>query len=170
MDRRITVLETRFDTILPTLATKADLADVRLDLEKMRSELLGKINESGSELRGEIAAQGSELRAAIAVQGSELRREMNELGTGLRAEMGKLSKEVQSQLMKAMMWFGAPAMTVIFSMVGFGIYLSNQVAQQVTSQIGNQIHNLSARLPVANAPLAPPRDRPADGAMPPPSR
>lgn len=26
MDRRLTVLETRFDTILPTLATKADVA------------------------------------------------------------------------------------------------------------------------------------------------
>ncbi|UOD27815.1 hypothetical protein INH39_20255 [Massilia violaceinigra] len=38
LDRRLTVLETRFDTILPTLATKADLAGLRLDLnEKMDS-------------------------------------------------------------------------------------------------------------------------------------
>lgn len=29
LDRRLTVLETRFDTILPTLATKADLAELK---------------------------------------------------------------------------------------------------------------------------------------------
>ena len=33
MDRRITILETRFDTILPTLATKADLAELRAELK-----------------------------------------------------------------------------------------------------------------------------------------
>lgn len=33
LDRRLTVLETRFDTILPTLATKADLADVKAELK-----------------------------------------------------------------------------------------------------------------------------------------
>lgn len=32
MDRRLTILETRFDTILPTLATKADLADLKMEL------------------------------------------------------------------------------------------------------------------------------------------
>ena len=30
MDRRLTILETRFDTILPTLATKADLAQLEM--------------------------------------------------------------------------------------------------------------------------------------------
>ncbi|UOD30296.1 hypothetical protein INH39_00595 [Massilia violaceinigra] len=39
MDRRLTVLETRFDTILPTLATKADLAELRLDVERMHLHL-----------------------------------------------------------------------------------------------------------------------------------
>jgi hypothetical protein len=32
LDRRLTILETRFDTILPTLATKADLAELKGDL------------------------------------------------------------------------------------------------------------------------------------------
>ncbi|WP_164557980.1 hypothetical protein HF313_10245 [Massilia atriviolacea] len=44
MDRRLTVLETRFDTILPTLATKADVADVSIRMEKMRSDLSEKID------------------------------------------------------------------------------------------------------------------------------
>lgn len=31
-DTRLTVLETRFDTVLPTLATKADVAELRADI------------------------------------------------------------------------------------------------------------------------------------------
>jgi hypothetical protein len=33
LDRRLTVLETRFDTIVPTLATKADLSDLKAELK-----------------------------------------------------------------------------------------------------------------------------------------
>jgi hypothetical protein len=33
MDRRVTILETRFDTILPMLATKADLAELKAELK-----------------------------------------------------------------------------------------------------------------------------------------
>ena len=43
LDRRLTVLETRFDTILPTLATKRDIEDLRrefgIGLEALRAEL-----------------------------------------------------------------------------------------------------------------------------------
>lgn len=34
MEHRVTALETRLDTILPTLATKADIADVRSDISR----------------------------------------------------------------------------------------------------------------------------------------
>jgi len=45
MDRRLTVLEARFDTILPTLATKADIDAVRLDMQKLRVELTQALND-----------------------------------------------------------------------------------------------------------------------------
>jgi hypothetical protein len=35
LDRRLTILETRFDTILPTLATKADLAELKAELKTL---------------------------------------------------------------------------------------------------------------------------------------
>lgn len=38
LDHRLTVLETRSDTVLPTLATKADLADLKAEL---RAEFAG---------------------------------------------------------------------------------------------------------------------------------
>jgi hypothetical protein len=45
LDRRLTILETRFDTILPTLATKADLAGLRAELtSSFKSELHTEIN------------------------------------------------------------------------------------------------------------------------------
>ncbi|MES2758353.1 MAG: hypothetical protein V4693_13345 [Pseudomonadota bacterium] len=39
MDRRLVILETRFDTILPTLATKADLVELRAEMRAMNAEL-----------------------------------------------------------------------------------------------------------------------------------
>ena len=33
-DRRLTILETRFDTVLPMLATKADLAELKAELKE----------------------------------------------------------------------------------------------------------------------------------------
>jgi hypothetical protein len=41
MEHRITALETRLDTILPTLATKADIGEIRADLHKVSSEIKG---------------------------------------------------------------------------------------------------------------------------------
>ena len=151
LDRRLTVLETRFDTILPTLATKADLGALRLEVEKIRSELLGKIDAVGCELRGKIDALGCELRG-----------EMSELASDLREEMVLLRNEVHATLMKAMMWFGALAITVIFSFVGVFIHFSNQVS--------NQISHLSARLPVITAPLTPIPHRPVPDGSPPTQR
>lgn len=39
MEHRLTALETRLDTILPTLATKADIGEIRADLHKMNAEI-----------------------------------------------------------------------------------------------------------------------------------
>jgi hypothetical protein len=40
LDRRLTILETRFDTILPMLATKADLAELKAELKaEFRTEI-----------------------------------------------------------------------------------------------------------------------------------
>ncbi len=55
MDRRLTVLETRFDTSLPNLAMKVDLealrADIRVELEKLR----GEVRTEMEKLRVEVA-------------------------------------------------------------------------------------------------------------------
>ncbi|PHV03824.1 hypothetical protein CSQ96_29030 [Janthinobacterium sp. BJB412] len=43
MDERLTALETHFNTILPTLATKADIESLRADMSRMSSWVLGSM-------------------------------------------------------------------------------------------------------------------------------
>lgn len=39
MEKRVIALEARFDTILPTLATKSDISDLRADVQKVSAEI-----------------------------------------------------------------------------------------------------------------------------------
>jgi hypothetical protein len=50
MDSRLTTLETRFDTILPTLATKADFACLRADIAEFKSEVRTELTSIKSEM------------------------------------------------------------------------------------------------------------------------
>ncbi len=79
LEDRVTILETRLDTILPTLATKEDIAgakaelvteiaDVRTDIARlegkmdaMNERLEGKIDTSNERLEGKIDAMGYRL-------------------------------------------------------------------------------------------------------------
>lgn len=40
MEHRVTALETRLDTILPTLATKSDLAELKADMHKNSADII----------------------------------------------------------------------------------------------------------------------------------
>ena len=39
LEDRVTILETRFDTILPTLATKADIAEVKTGIARLEERM-----------------------------------------------------------------------------------------------------------------------------------
>ena len=39
LEKRVSILEMRFDTILPTLATKADIAEIRVEIAKLSERL-----------------------------------------------------------------------------------------------------------------------------------
>ncbi len=59
MEARIVQLE----TIIPTLATKADVESLRADLNKSAGELLADLNKSAGELRADLNKSAGELRA-----------------------------------------------------------------------------------------------------------
>lgn len=62
--RRLTVLETRFDTILPTLATKSDLESLRVEVysgfERLRAEM-ERMRGEMEKLRAELFKSQSDL-------------------------------------------------------------------------------------------------------------
>ena len=57
IEERVTVLETRFDTILPTLATRADVAVVATEITRLE----GKMDVMNERLEGKIDAMGNRL-------------------------------------------------------------------------------------------------------------
>lgn len=59
LDRRVTILETRFDTILPLLATKADLAELRGEFRAKFAELEAKLAQIKAELKEQIRAESA---------------------------------------------------------------------------------------------------------------
>ncbi len=92
------MLETRFDTILPTLATKADLAELRVDMHEKMDKLR-----------------------------FDLSREMNELRLELNEKIDRLRADVNAALMSNMKWCVGIAMTVFLAIAGHGVYLGAQI-------------------------------------------
>ncbi|MCY4414802.1 MAG: hypothetical protein OXE87_00600 [Chloroflexi bacterium] len=54
LEERVTILETRFDTILPTLATKEDIARLEGKMGAMEERLEGKMDAMNERLEGKI--------------------------------------------------------------------------------------------------------------------
>ena len=60
LDERVTVLETRLDTVLPTLATKADIVRLEGKMDAMNERLEGKVDAMNERLEGRIDRLGSQ--------------------------------------------------------------------------------------------------------------
>jgi hypothetical protein len=99
MDRRLIVLETRFDTILPTLATKTDLLELKAELK-----------ESIGALRTEMRDSDGSLRTEMRDSNGSLRTEMRDSIGALRTELHDFKADIHK-------WMTA---TMITMFVGFG--------------------------------------------------
>ena len=65
LEERVTILETRFDAILPTLATKEDIARLDGKIDAMSERLDGKIDAMSERLDGKIDAMSERLDGKI---------------------------------------------------------------------------------------------------------
>lgn len=65
-DLRLTALEARLDAILPTLATKADLANLRTEFREGLANLRAEFKEDMAKLRAEFKDEFAALRADMA--------------------------------------------------------------------------------------------------------
>lgn len=97
MEHRMTALETRFDTILPTLTTKADLGLVRAELADFRAQSKADFTSVRAEIDGVRVACKSDvelLRAKI----DGFRDEAKGDAKLLRAEMVALRLELKADI------------------------------------------------------------------------
>jgi hypothetical protein len=106
----MTALETRLDTILPTLATKTDVEAVRVDVERLRLSTDAKFNE----LRGEITKASLVTDARFAE---------------MRADMQKMNADIKT-------WTLATMITIVGTMLAaiFGISQIYKAAAPATAQ------------------------------------
>ena len=61
LEDRVTILETRLDTVLPTLATKADIAEIKTDMARLE----GKMDAMNERQEGKIDAMDARLEGRI---------------------------------------------------------------------------------------------------------
>jgi hypothetical protein len=95
MEHRITALEAHWDAILPTLATKADLAE-------LRAEMHDGLHQN--------AMATSELRSAMQQSFGEVRSEMRQSFADMDGKMQKMSADNKS-------WMLATVLTIIGTML-----------------------------------------------------
>ena len=72
----------------PDLATKQDLAELRGDMEQLRTDFKGEIEQLRTELKGDMAQLGGEME--------QLRGQIGQLG----GEMGQLRGEMSLEMAK----------------------------------------------------------------------
>ncbi len=65
LEDRVTILETRLDTVLPTLATKEDIARLDGKIDAVEGRLNGKIDAAEERLNGKIDAAEERLNGKI---------------------------------------------------------------------------------------------------------
>ena len=101
----MTALETRLDTILPTLATKADVEAVRAAVDTLTMSTNAQFGELRAELRAEFRGELGKATLSTDTKLGELRAELGKatLSTDtklgeLRAELGKASLRTDAKL------------------------------------------------------------------------
>jgi hypothetical protein len=109
MEHRITNLEARWDSIFPTLATKADLADGlhqnSMAISALRSEMQQSFAAVHSEMQQSFAAVRSEMQQSFATVHSEMqqsfadvRSEGEQSSADLRSEMHQSFADVHIEI------------------------------------------------------------------------
>jgi len=89
-EKRLTVVETRWDVVMPTLATKADIGNLRAELKEETGKLRTEIKEETSKLRAELKEETGKLRAELKEETGKLRTEIALVRKDIEAMGNKL--------------------------------------------------------------------------------
>ena len=90
IEERVTILETRLEAVLPTLATKEDIAAVKADIARlegkvdaMEERLNGKMDTMEERLNGKMDAMNAQLNGKMDAMNAELNGKMDAMGNSL---------------------------------------------------------------------------------------
>ncbi|SFR78073.1 Protein of unknown function [Mitsuaria sp. PDC51] len=105
---QVQALKTRMDTVLPTLATREQLAqevgalrsEMKHEIGALRSEMKQEIGDLRSEVKQEIGALRGELKHEVGALRAEIKDSIGEL----RAEIGGLRAEMHQTVASAIKW------------------------------------------------------------------
>jgi len=159
---RLAIVETRWQDVVPTLATKADLNEA-LGLSKMelkgeitglRAELKSDIAGLRTEFKSEIAGLRAEFKSDIAGLRAELKGDIADLRTELKGDIAELRTEMHKMDATITRWMlGA----IIGLFIGLGtLYFAQQ----------RSMDNAISRLERLYAPVRAVPPLPAPAAMP----
>jgi len=98
---QVQALKTRMDTVLPTLATRAQLAQ---EFGALRSEMKHETGALRSEMKEEIGALRSEMKHELGVLRSELKQEVGGLRAEIKDSIGGLRAEMHQTVTSAIKW------------------------------------------------------------------
>lgn len=97
MEHRMTALETRFDTILPTLATKADVEALRAEIEGLRVATKADIEVLRLSTKAEIEALRLANRAEFEALRLSTKAEIEALRLSTKAEFEALRFSIKAE-------------------------------------------------------------------------
>jgi Mg2+ and Co2+ transporter CorA len=143
LEHRMTALETRLDTILPTLATKADVEAVRADVNKLAMSTNAQL--------GELRAELDKATLSTDAKFGELRAELDKATLSTDAKLGELRADMHKMNAEIKSWTLATIITIVGTMLAaiFGI---SQIYKGATPASPAPI---IITIPVPSAPAAP---------------
>jgi len=144
---RLAIVETRWQDVVPTLATKADLNEA-VGLSKM--EIKREIADLRTELKGDIAGLRAELKGDIAELRTEFKGEIAGLRTELKGDIADLRTEMHKMDATITRWMlGA----IIGLFIGLGtLYFAQQRSMDTAI---SRLERLYVPMQVATPPPAP---------------
>lgn len=138
LEKRVAFLEVQFATVLPTLATKNDLAGVRMEMAGMHAELYtaivelrGEVHTEIAGLRGELHTEIAQLRdevhAAIGGLRTEVLDELHQLRVEFLSEIGKVRADFEKFSLDIMKWMVATVISLFIGFAGVFYAMSNML-------------------------------------------
>lgn len=132
LEKRVAFLEVQFATVLPTLATKKDLADVRMEMAGMHAELHAEIAVVHTEIAGlrgelhtEIAQLRDEVHVAIGGLRTEVLDELHQMRVEFLREIGKVRADFEKFSLDIMKWMVATVISLFIGFAGVFYAMSN---------------------------------------------